>query len=631
MKLSILAALAAAALLAGSAAAQNSGAQCLYNNHFDDGTFIIDQPGSSWKLCDDIVFCPHNIDVATATDEEIAQAFDPTEQGNPKYSNTNEYALGFFAAIAVQADGVSISLNGHSIAQCREHALMQRFFAVIELASAPFTPDVGPHDFVSTTFTPATNFKLTGPGTVGLSSHHGIHGNDNENVQISSVTFKDFEVGAVSLNNVKGLEIKNCDIPHNRQDVPVLGSFSAALKIRPYLKRIKTTHPGYSMTLGGAVKSVEDVYATLVGHIANVYKDVMEHGFIDPTAHSDEYLLYNNPHQVIDGPCYVFLVHGKGPAVGGFGGVQALDESALSSDVNIVNNKAENIKCFTNEVLAIVVDGNVQNDARGAVAQFYDALDEVYIGMNETSGQYTYIGNANLNAQLMVGKALNTIQGLGDNILQTNVNTVDKALIAWAEGTNPSFAPKFRCNGDSMHHVVKGSIMFRVEDCKGFTIKGNIIDKVEILSKGPVQLCVDYHTGASVYDGSDRMLADLRGISVAAVSAYESSSSVIAHNTITNLKSQSANLIAGIDIQGISQGVDIVNNYVNLEPTVGDDSTDRWVGLRIREAAAAIFVKKNNNLVQGEVQESRRKLMPEYHPRSEDESEWPNNGCPYGH
>eukprot|EP00957_Ditylum_brightwellii_P049556 3759043-Ditylum_brightwellii.AAC.1 len=86
---------------------------------------------------------------------------------------------------------------------------MQRFFAVIELASAPFTPSVGPHNFVSTTFTPAKNFELTGPGTVGLSSHHGVHGNENENVQIKGVTFKDFEVGAVSLNNVKGLEIKN--------------------------------------------------------------------------------------------------------------------------------------------------------------------------------------------------------------------------------------------------------------------------------------------------------------------------------------------------------------------------------------------------------------------------------------
>ena len=83
------------------------------------------------RLCDNIVFCPsNNINVETASDEEIASAFDPIEQGNPKYNN-NEYALGFFAAIAVQADDVSLFLNGYSIAQCREHALMQRFFSAL--------------------------------------------------------------------------------------------------------------------------------------------------------------------------------------------------------------------------------------------------------------------------------------------------------------------------------------------------------------------------------------------------------------------------------------------------------------------------------------------------------------------
>jgi len=612
-------------------ASQQRHAKCLYNNHFIDGTLIIDQPGA-YKLCDNIVFCPHNMDVENASDEEIASAFDPIEQGNPKYNN-NEYALGFFAAIAVQADDVSLFLNGYSIAQCREHALMQRFFAVIELASAPFLPDNGPHDFVSDPFTPAKNFKLTGPGTVGLSSHHGIHGNENENVLISGVTFKDFEVGAVSLNNVKGLTIKNCDIPNNRHDVPILGSFSAALKIRPYLKHLLETNPDYSMTLGGSVKPVMEVYNTLVTQIVNVYKDVMQYGLIDQATHPLEYQLYNNPNQVIDGPCYAFLVHGRGPAVGGFGEMQDTDASALSNSVEIVNNNVQNIKCFTNEVLATVVDGGVQNDARGAILQFYNALDEAYIGMDGSSGTYTYTGNAILDAQIMVGKALN--QGLlGDNILQTNVNSVSLPLVEWAEGNNSSFAPSFRCNGDSMHHVIKGSIMFRVEDCQGFIIRGNTINNVEILSKGPVQveLCGDFHKGASSLDGSDRMIADLRGISVAAVSAYDDSlgagngTSSISHNTITNLKSAVANLIAGVDIQGYSEGVDIENNYVNLDATVGNNSSDKWVGLRIRQTASAIFVKQNNNFVQGESQENRRKL-----PRKAGETEWPNSGCPFGH
>ena len=187
---------------------------------------------------------------------------------------------------------------------------MQRFFAVFELASAPFTKSVGPHDFVSSDFISATNFRLRGPGTIGRSSHHSIHGNDNENVEIEGVTFVDFEVGAVSLNNVKGLEVKNCDIPHNRHDVPVLGIFSAALQIRPFLKYLKETQPSYTMLLGGAVKTVEEVYDALVSSIASVYKDVKEYGAIQEE--NVNYELFHNPERIIDGPCYAFLVHGKG-------------------------------------------------------------------------------------------------------------------------------------------------------------------------------------------------------------------------------------------------------------------------------------------------------------------------------
>ena len=60
----------------------------------------------------------------------------------------------------------------------------------------------------------------------------GIHGNDNTNVLIQDVEFRDFEVAAVALNNVDSLEISGCNVVKNRDDVPVVGMFSAARFIR---------------------------------------------------------------------------------------------------------------------------------------------------------------------------------------------------------------------------------------------------------------------------------------------------------------------------------------------------------------------------------------------------------------
>ena len=58
-----------------------------------------------------------------------------------------------------------------------------------------------------------------------------------------------------------------------------------------------------------------------------------------------------------------------------------LESDLLSADVEISNNHVENIKCFTNEILATVLDGRVMNDVRGAVLQFYNG--ESYIGVTD--------------------------------------------------------------------------------------------------------------------------------------------------------------------------------------------------------------------------------------------------------
>ena len=155
---------------------------------------------------------------------------------DPDFSvyDANFYGLGFFSAIAISASDVNLYLNCHSIEQSNGHALFQRFFAVIELANSPFIRNAGPANFVGekTRFKAAKGVVIQGPGTIGRSSHHGIHGNNNKNVRIKNVTFKDFEVAAVALNNVDDATIMNCDIPNNRHDVPVLGSFSAARMLR---------------------------------------------------------------------------------------------------------------------------------------------------------------------------------------------------------------------------------------------------------------------------------------------------------------------------------------------------------------------------------------------------------------
>ena len=196
---------------------------------FDQGTMIISHPGE-YKLCEDITFYPL-VNTPDTSSEGAANAFEPIFS---ETYNVHAFGLGFFAAICITASDVTLFLNGYRIEQSEEHALLQRFFAVVELANSPFIEGVGPADFIgeSNRLQSASNIKILGPGTIGRSSHHGIHGNENDNVLIKDVTFVNFEVAAVSINNVDNLRIMKCRIKKNRHNVPILGLFSAAKFIR---------------------------------------------------------------------------------------------------------------------------------------------------------------------------------------------------------------------------------------------------------------------------------------------------------------------------------------------------------------------------------------------------------------
>ena len=172
-----------AALLAGTV----NGVITLQQTDFAAGAYIITMPGT-YQLSTDILFKPTGI-LSNAAPE---QWMFPDTSTAP-YS-ASPFRLGHFAAIIIQADGVTLDLNGKKLSQSVEHALVQRFFSLIELSSSPFPPNVGPAAFgTAVGFEVATNVIIKN-GKLGRSSHHAIHGNNNVGVTLSNLDISDFEV-----------------------------------------------------------------------------------------------------------------------------------------------------------------------------------------------------------------------------------------------------------------------------------------------------------------------------------------------------------------------------------------------------------------------------------------------------
>jgi hypothetical protein len=548
---------------------------CLYQSDFDDGTLILSKPGQ-YKLCEDITFYPL-VNPPETSSEGAANAFEPIFSG---HYDENAFGLGFFAALSIATNDLTLDLNGHIIQQSEEHALLQRFFAVIELADSPFIKGVGPAQFVaeSNEFNSASNISIIGPGTIGRSAHHGIHGNENDNVLIKDVTFVDFEVAAVSLNKVDRLSIENCEIERNRHNVPILGMFSAARFIRPYGKILKDA--GFSMNLRGVPTSAAEVYDRLVTSINNVYDDVIQVGTINKGQHPTEYDLFHNEPRVVDGPCYAFLVNGRGPAVGDFR--FELNATLASNRVTISNNTIQNIKCWTNEVPAIVEANKVMNDVRGAIFQLTNSSSGSGIAINNDG---TYKGNIVADMQIMVAKAINDGDIENTPQLQTAVNSIDSTIIDWASSSDIVYEPRYRCNGDSMHHVVKGMTVIRVDNTVGFRIEDNVVEQVTNLSPPSFDECDDYLKGPNNENADDSLQqgANIRGISVAAVTGYANEESLIKGNRMRNFISDNADIMIGIDIQGKSDSILTEDNYIDLKPSVREDETGPFIALRVRK------------------------------------------------
>ncbi|MCB1118785.1 MAG: right-handed parallel beta-helix repeat-containing protein [Chlamydiia bacterium] len=487
------------------------------------------------------------------------------------------YGIGFFAAIVIAAKDVVLDLNGHTLEQSQQHALMQRFYANIELADQPFIPKEGPHNF-GEKIQAAENVVIKN-GTLGRSSHHGIHGNGAKNITIEEIAFKDFEVAAIALNGVQGLTVRHVTA-HNREDIPVVGTFSSARFLQPYLDWLIRTGSQTTLKVKGRDLDVKTIAHNLTTAINHVHQDLIEKGLpqIDQHAHPEEYALFHNPHGVLDGNSYSFVLNHFGMATNGFPSYpEKPAKDILFEDVHILSQRA-----FVNEIVALRNKDTGMVDPVGAVFQIQNLHPDTQLPLTLSNPTGRYQGNVVANAQALVAKA--ALNGdFNSAPLDISRLNISQDVIDWIEQQTPlstllAKTGGYYCNGDSMFHVNKGVIGFKLDGAENVTLTNTSAQNLENYGANGSALCGPYsksHPMATLigYGG-----AKTRGYSIAG-----SKNITIKNSQVKNCQADN-DLSIGFDI--LTDTSDVTLNNCSVEP----DSPNN---IRISPQAKRIIITKS--------------------------------------
>ena len=364
------------------------------------------------------------------------------------------FRYGYFAAIIIESSNVVLDFKGHRLKQSEDYRFKQRFFSLIELANSPFIPNQGlPRE--DSPFISANNVIIQN-GTLGASSHHGIHGNNNSNIMIMNMKIKDFEVGGISLNNVKNLKIVKCKIGPNSDKVYVNAKFSAAQQLFNQTLFLKGKQVPLSLlyTKDMMVKILRSIHEKKIKDIDTLFK---------------------NPKKTIDGNSYGILIHKKGIAIGAHGEDTEYDK--LSKNIFMKDVKIYSIKSDVDEKIGLKFEDKVMRDIAG---QHIDLVEVV------NNGIVDYLTKAQIETSSLFEDMKSTLH-------------VDEKCLKWyREGADVKKITsifkdrdvKLVRGGDSMMHVNKGSFGLRIDGCANVRTKnikichiineGDCIPEVEV-------------------------------------------------------------------------------------------------------------------------------------------------------
>ncbi len=464
---------------------------------FDSGTVELKIPGT-YVLSEDIVF-------------------DPKKE--PEKRDHDPFTLGWFAAIRITGKNITLDLNGHTLRQSLSHSLRQRFYANIELAGSPFIDGQGPAEFGKVLDT-CTNVCIRN-GTIGLSSHHSIHGNSAKKVMLENLVCFDFELAAIALNGCRDVTIRKVDINQSFAGVKVNSAYSHAVFIQKYLDILAKKDPSASITLEGHDKNVLQIRSDLSQSIKEAFDNVMNSENVSNP-------LFKNDSKLLDGASYGIVLNTVGVVVNDF----LLAHKGGSGNENIVIHDVfiNNIRSAPREYKTLAIDttgtqASIIKDAVGGTIDFETIQNE----------DGSFKSNVLVDAQLIVAKHL-------PNIGKT---VVPEKVLDWAAGYNKQ--------GLDLLHVVHGR------------------DSMQHVMKGNIGLFLSSTTNAKIWNLDVNGLENASGVSNDSVANSASGVAIVSCDRLNMFRSR----IHNIKSSGNANGIFLVGSTTNcyVEADISDVTT----------------------------------------------------------
>ena len=549
----------------------------LDNLHFRKGTYRIRQPGI-YILKENIILEPNEDDAC----------FPKPTQTDEYPMNPGPYILGFFAGISIESDNVVLDLNGYTISQSIRYYLLQRFFSTIELANSPFIPKPngdegtqGPANF-GPKFVAANNVIIRN-GYLGLSSHHGIHGNAASNVLIENIKIEHFEVGGISLNGVSNVYLREISCYNSlgtKLKVPVNGRFSAAVYIWRTLKLIIDKNlPDYYIFVGRNRLYISDAFRRLDKLIKDT-TNIVENGKLENIAHfpPEIYKLFGNPDGFQDcSAVYGIVFNKKGIAVNEFGACDPDCTNAnMTNNILIENCSIYNIVFKPNEVVALLTkDAEFQKDFSGSMIMTSNSpwFEITADHLNKFNPEATFINNNNYDL-ILATQVLLYKYSIDKNIKWAKgVANISNNIINWVNSgyKQLKYYPPLKTarNSDIMGHVMKGAIGIRLDFVKdGYLFNNQINTIINHSPPGISNHILKGYIDANLYKQFDPNSYYHLGhpksndTDIGFTGSYVRGVSCIKCESITVNRTEISNLISD---NGSVFGIDFINDNINCK------------------------------------------------------------------